>query len=168
MGRVMNALDIVTRSDAERLYELLVGRARAVDAALESAAGLYEAGELSASVYEDFRGEYEREKADLREAIAELLETTPELRREELLLGERRVLKREKSALMTAMRNGTVSDDVGRRLIEEVDLKLDRVQSGESTVSDRPKREEYEEFWRSKADEYGLELPFESGKPGDD
>jgi CPA1 family monovalent cation:H+ antiporter len=168
MGRVMNALDIVTRSDAERLYELLVGRSRAVDAALKSAEDLDEAGELSASVYEDFRGEYEREKADLREAIAELLETTPELRREELLLGERRVLKQEKSALMTAMRNGTISDDVGRRLIEEVDLKLDRIQSGESTVSDRPEREEYEEFWRSKADEYGLEIPFESGRPGDD
>jgi CPA1 family monovalent cation:H+ antiporter len=168
MGNVMGALDIVTRSDAEKLYELLVGRARAVDAALESAERLHEAGELSASVYEDFRGEYEREKKDLNEAIGQLLENNPELRREELLVGERRVLKQEKSALMDAMRNGVVSDDVGHRLIEEIDLKLDRVQSGDSTVSDRPEKEGYEEFWRSQAQEYGLELPFESGKPSDD
>jgi CPA1 family monovalent cation:H+ antiporter len=153
----MDALDIVTRSEAEELYELLVGRARAVDAALESAERLHDAGDLSASVYEDFRAEYEREKGDLSEAIAQLLETNPELRREELLVGERRVLRREKSALMDAMRTGTVSDDVGRRLLEEVDLKLDRVEAGESTVTDRTHAEGYEEFWRSRAEEYGLE-----------
>ncbi|WP_137285127.1 cation:proton antiporter [Halorussus salinisoli] len=168
MGRVMNALDIVTRSEAEELYELLVGRARAVDAALESADRLHDAGNLSPSVYEDFRGEYEREKRDLSEAISNLLESNPELRREELLIGERQVLKQEKSALLDAMRTGTVSDDVGRRLMEEVDLKLDRVQSGESTVTDRPEQEGYEEFWRSRAAEFGLEMKLEAQETGDD
>jgi CPA1 family monovalent cation:H+ antiporter len=158
MGRLLDGLDIVTRSESEKLYELLVGRARAVDAALESAERLYEAGDLSPSVYEDFRGEYEREKEDLNEAISELLENNPELRREELLVGERRVLKREKSALMDAMRTGTVSDDVGHRLIEEIDLKIERVQSGESTVTDQPDEEGFEEFWRSQAEEFGLEI----------
>ena len=167
MERVMDAFDIVTRSEAKELYELLVGRARAVDAALESAERLYQAGDLSNSVYEDFRGEYEGEKEDLRRAISELLRANPELRREELLVGERRVLKREKSAVMDAMRNGTISDDVGRRLLEEVDLKLDRVQTGESTVSDRPQEERYEEFWRSRAVEYGLDLGSRPD-PGDD
>ncbi|NHN59532.1 MULTISPECIES: sodium:proton antiporter [Halorussus] len=167
MGRLMNGLDIVTRSEAEELYELLVGRARAVDAALESAERLHAAGDLSEEVYEDFRGEYEREKQDLSEAIGQLLENNPELRREELLVGERRVLKQEKSALMDAMRNGTVSDDVGRRLIEEIDLKLDRVQSGESTVTDRQEEEAYEEFWRSRAAEFGLETRPEAQKADD-
>ncbi|WP_435175301.1 cation:proton antiporter [Halorussus sp. AFM4] len=168
MGRVMNSLDIVTRSEAEELYELLVGRARAVDAALESAERLHAAGDLSGAVYDDFRGEYEREKRDLNEAISQLLESNPALRREELLVGERRVLKQEKSALMDAMRNGTVSDDVGRRLIEEIDLKLDRVQSGESTVTDRAGEEGYEEFWRSRAADYGLETPLEPRQADDD
>ncbi len=167
MGTVMDHLDIVTRSDAEELYELLVGRARAVDAALESAARLYDAGELSPSVYEDFRTEYEREKEDLDEAISQLLDDNPELRREELLVGERRVLKQEKSALMDAMRTGAVSDDVGHRLMEEVDLKLDRVESGESTVTDRPE-EGYEEFWRSRAREFGLESRPEAQEASDD
>ncbi|WP_158056142.1 Na+/H+ antiporter [Halorussus halophilus] len=156
MENVMDRLDIVTRSDAEELYELLIGRARAVDAALDAADRLHDAGDLSRTVYEDFRGEYEREKEDLNEAISELLADNPELRREELLVGERRVLKKEKSAIMDAMRTGTISDDVGRRLLEELDLKLDHVQTGESTVRDDPEKEAFEEFWRARAAEFGL------------
>lgn len=165
MENVMDRLDIVTRSDAEELYELLVGRARAVDAALDAADRLHDAGDLSRTVYEDFRGEYEREKEDLNGAISELLADNPELRREELLVGERRVLKKEKSAIMDAMRTGTISDDVGRRLLEELDLKLDRVQTGESTVRHDPDNEGFEEFWRDRAAEFGLGTDAE---PGDD
>ncbi|MFC4553339.1 MULTISPECIES: Na+/H+ antiporter [Halorussus] len=167
MERVMDAFDIVTRSDAEELYELLVGRARSVDAALDAAERLHRTGDLSNSVYEDFRAEYQREKDDLSGAISQLLTSNPELREEELLVGERRVLKREKSAVMDAMRNGTISDDVGHRLLEELDLKLDRVQTGESTVTHDPEEEGFQEFWRARAAEYGLDME-PRPKPGDD
>jgi len=56
---------------------------------------------------------------------------------------------------MDATRSGVISDDVGNRLLEEVDLKLDRVHSGETTVSEH--EEGYEEFWRIRADEFGIE-----------
>jgi CPA1 family monovalent cation:H+ antiporter len=155
MGRLMDRLGVVTRSDAEELHELLLGRARAVDAALEAAERLHAAGDVPPSVYEDFTTEYEREKAALNAAIAELMREHPELRRESVLAGERRVLREEKSAVMDAMRRGVVSDEVGERLLEEVDLKLDRVRSGETTVEGL--EEGYEEFWRRQAREFGLE-----------
>ncbi|RBI64096.1 Na+/H+ antiporter [halophilic archaeon] len=157
MGNLLDRLGIVTRSEAEELYELLTGRARAVDSALEAAERLYDQGDLPPDVYEDFRGEYEREKEDLNDTISQLLRENPEIRHEELLVGERRVLKQEKSAIMDAMRSGVISDDVGERLIEEVNLKLDRIEVGESTVREDPDREGYEEFWRTRAAEYGLE-----------
>ncbi|GAA0228945.1 Na+/H+ antiporter [Haladaptatus pallidirubidus] len=156
MGRLLDRLGVVTRSESKELYELLLGRARAVDSALNAAERLHDKGELPGGVYEDFRGEYEREKDDLNAAISQLLMNNPDLRREELLVGERRVLKEEKSAIMDAMRSGVVSDDVGERLLEEVDLKLDRVDSGESTARENPEKEGYTEFWRVRADEYGL------------
>ncbi|WP_459194747.1 cation:proton antiporter [Halosimplex sp. J119] len=155
MSNLLNGLGIVTRSDDEELYELLVGRARAVDEALQSAEELHESGELPAEVYEDFTAEYEREKAQLNDAIAELLRKHPELRREQLLAGERQVLQREKSAISDAMRHGVVSDDIGERLVEETDLKLDYVRDGRSTVEQR--EEGFEEFWRRRAREFGLE-----------
>ena len=157
MGRLLDRLDVVTRSESEELYELLVGRARAVDNALESADELRRAGQLSPSVYDDFTAEYEREKAELNEAISTLLAEHPEIRREELLIGERQVLRREKSAIMDAMRSGIVSDDVGERLLDEVDIKLDMVHAGESTVRGEG-AEGYEEFWRQRAEAFGLDV----------
>ncbi|WP_332897100.1 Na+/H+ antiporter [Haladaptatus sp. CMSO5] len=158
MERLLDALDIVTRSDEEELYELLVGRARAVDNALEAAEELRRTGAIPPDVYEQFTTEYEAEKDDLNRAISSLLTSHPQIHREELLIGERQVLKREKSAIMDAMRTGTLSDDVGEKLLEEVDLKLSRVNAGESTVTASPDVDGYEEFWRAKAAEFGLDV----------
>lgn len=155
MEHLLDRLGIVTRSEAAELYQLLVGRARAVDSAIDAAEDLHDRGELSPGIYEELLTEYEREKDDLNDAIRELLSENPEIRQQELLAGERRILRQEKSAIMDAMRSGVVADDVGDRLSEEVDIKLDRVQSGESTI--RGSEEGYEEFWRQEAAEFGLE-----------
>jgi len=155
MGGLLNRLGIVTRSEEAELYELLVGRARAVDSALEAAADLRARGQLSESTYEEFTAEYRREKADLEATIGELLDSYPAIRREEVLSGERQVLRREKTAIMAASRAGTVADDVAERLLAEVDIKLDRVRGGVSTVGDS--EEGYEEFWRARAAELDLE-----------
>jgi CPA1 family monovalent cation:H+ antiporter len=156
MGRLLDRLGIATRSASEELHELLLGRARAVDAALEAAERLHDTGDVPPSVYEDVAAEYEREKEDLNAAISHLLGEHPELRRESVLAGERQVLRREKSAITSAMRRGIVSDDVGERLLEEVDVKLEQVRSGETTVEGR--EEGYEEFWRRHVREFGLDV----------
>ena len=160
MPRLMDRLGVATRSDAKELYELLIGRARAVDAALEAAEQLERAGNLPYGVYKDFTAEYEREKDGLNDTTARLLRENPELRHEELLVGERRVLQQEKSALMDAMRRGIVSDDVDDRLTEEVDVKLDLVNDGESTAEER--EEGYEGFWRSRAVEFGIDFDIDT------
>ncbi len=156
MSRLLNGLGIVTRSDDQKLYELLSGRERATDAALDAADRLHSRGDIPADVYEDFTTEYEDERDDLREAISQLMRENPDLRREELLIGERRLLQREKSAIQDAVQNGVISGDVGDRLLEEVDLKLDRVDDGMSTVDES--EEAYEEFWRTQAAEFGLDI----------
>jgi CPA1 family monovalent cation:H+ antiporter len=155
-SRLLDALDVVTRSEGEELAELLLGRARAVDAALDAADRLRDAGDLPAEVHEEFTAEYEREKTVLQRAISQLLSEHPELRHEQVLRGERRVLQREKTAIQDAMRRGTVGDHVGERLLEELDIKLDRVSAGESTVAGR--EEGYEEFWRDRARAFGLDV----------
>ncbi|WP_435077546.1 cation:proton antiporter [Halococcus sp. AFM35] len=165
MSRLLNGLGIVTRSDDQKLYELLSGRERATDAALDAADRLHSRGDIPADVYEDFTTEYEDERDDLREAISQLMRENPDLRREELLIGERRLLQREKSAIQDAVQNGVISGDIGDRLLEEVDLKLDRVDDGMSTVDES--EEAYEEFWRTQAAEFGLDIEPE-GEGADD
>ncbi len=156
ISTLLDRLNIVTRTDAEELFELLVGRARAVDGALAAAAELHADGAITQGVYDEFEAEYSQESEQLREAITTLMEEHPELRREQVLAGERQVLQREKSVLMESMRNGVVSSDAADRLIEEVDIKIDRVRAGERTVSEVD--EAYEEFWRSRAAAFGLDV----------
>ncbi|MFB6084497.1 MAG: cation:proton antiporter [Halorientalis sp.] len=167
MAPLLRSLGVVTRSEEEELFELLIGRARAVDAALDAADRLHDAGELTGEVYENFTTEYEREKSELNDTISELLQTAPELRHEQYLTGERRILQQEKSAIMDAMRNGVISDTAGERLLEETNLKLDYVRDGESTV--RGEHEGFEESWRRRAADLGVyesETPVEgTGEP---
>ncbi|MFB6301861.1 MAG: Na+/H+ antiporter [Haloferacaceae archaeon] len=166
MGRVLDALGVVTRSEAERLYELLLGRAQGVDAAIETAESLKESGDVPPEVYEDFTAEYRREKEDLRRAISALLRERPDLRTQQLRAGERRLLRAEKSAILDAARRGVVSDDVGDDLAREVDLKLDRLESGETTVAGE--REGYEEFWREAVRDADVDLAVDVDVPEDE
>jgi len=168
MDRLLTRLGIVQRSEAEELYEQLLGRIQMVDSALEATTELYENNRLPKEVYDDFRAEYNRERDDLKGAISTLLSEYPEIQREELLIGERQVLKYEKNALMESIRTGIVGNDAGEPLLEEINLKLSRVDNGESTVKDEPP-EGYEEFWRNRAREFGI-LPADrlDGKEPDD
>lgn len=155
MSRLLDTVDIATRSEAERLYELLMARARAVDRALDRLEELYGDGRVPAVVHDEFREAYETEKEDLSRAIARLLEEHPDIREEERRMGEHRVLKEEKSAVMDAIRSGEVDDAVGEQLLEEIDLRLDRVRAGERTVHGGRVQEP---FWRRRVREYGLDL----------
>ena len=155
MSNLLDYLGVVTQTDAQKLYELLVGRRRAIDDALDAADRLYRRGEIPESVHRAFTEEYESEREELSTAIDELLAENPELRREQLLIAERRILKREKSAIMDAMRNGVVGDEAGEALLDEVALKLDTVHDGGSTVETG--EEGYREFWRDRAAEFGLD-----------
>jgi CPA1 family monovalent cation:H+ antiporter len=154
MSRLMDALDVVTTSEGERLYQLLVGRARAVDSVLDAADELREENRISASLHERFTAEYEREKADLREAIGTLLSNHPELRERERLDGERQLLTRERAAIRDAEHDGLLTTEVADDLLREVNLKLDSVERGETTVQLR--EEGYEEYWRQEARDAGL------------
>ncbi|MDG5775123.1 hypothetical protein VB773_20520 [Haloarculaceae archaeon H-GB2-1] len=137
-------------SEVEEVYELLLGRARAIDAALDAVARLHQDDDVPTAMYEAFTTEYEREKEQLRAVISTLRSEYPEVEREQLLVSERRVLQEEKSAVQDAIRTGVINDDIGERLLEEIDLKVDLVAAGESTVLGGG--EGYDEFWRDLRD----------------
>jgi len=158
MPLLIDRLGIVTRGDADRVYELLVGRLRAVNNALSAVRDLQSNGSVPPEVYQEFVDEYETEKDDLHEGIRRLLEQHPEIREEEVIIGERRVLTQEKTAIMDAMRSGIIGDDVGEQLLDDVDLKLDRVESGEKAIAEETERQQY---WRNRLTEFGIDLDAE-------
>jgi CPA1 family monovalent cation:H+ antiporter len=147
---LLRGLGITTKGKEQRIYELLMARARAVDEALEEAERLYDRNEIQSDVYERFRAEYGKEKEQLTDAIAALLEEYPDLQREEILRGEQRVLQQEESALREAELSGQASADVVEELMDEVRLKQDWVANGRTTVTSSEEEEGYEEFWRKR------------------
>ncbi|WP_135822842.1 Na+/H+ antiporter [Halostella litorea] len=156
IGRLVEHLGIATTSDEERLYQLLIGRARAVDAVLEEARALHEDNRIPDEVYEKFAVEYRSEKEQLDATIAELLDEHPEIRDRERTVAERHLLKHERSAVKTAELDGLLSSDVAAELMEEVNLKLDRLDRGESTVVASRSEEGYDEFWRAEARDHDV------------
>lgn len=154
---LLNRLGITTKSEAARTYDLLVGRAKAVDAALEAVEGFKNNSNIPEIVYQEFVEEYSREKEELRTAISNLLKEYPDINEEQRLMSERKVLKKEKSALISAIRDGSIPSNIGEELIQEVNIKIEQVNEGESTVvADSLGEEQFEEEWRIQAKDMGL------------
>jgi CPA1 family monovalent cation:H+ antiporter len=158
MKRFLKAVGVQTSGREKELYRLLLARGRAVDAALEEADRLHEQNVIRDDVYERFRREYGREKAEIDHVVKRLLEEEPSLMRQELLRGEKQVLTAEESAITEAELQGQISTEMAEDLIAEVRRKQDRAESGETTVTSDVEEEGYEEFWRKRVREYGLEV----------
>ncbi|WP_327053828.1 cation:proton antiporter [Halomicrococcus gelatinilyticus] len=155
MASLVERLGIVTKSDDERLYELLVGRLHGVDAAIEAAEEYHEHDDMPTPLYEDAVADYETERDRLDRRISQLIETSPELREKEQLLDERRLLQREELGIRNAMERGVVSREAGEKLLEEVQRRSDRVAHGQPTLGEDDLNRAA--VWQSVADAHGLQ-----------
>lgn len=163
MERLVNSLGIATQSQEERLYELLLGRARALDAVLDMD---LPSSLAESHLYENKIQEYQREKEQLNRAISALLSKHPELKSREEQVFERQLLAREKSEIRDAEKEGRISSTVSERLQEEVDIKLDKVRHGESTLEGE--EEGYKEFWKNEVENVLGEKVYEENPEKDD
>jgi CPA1 family monovalent cation:H+ antiporter len=151
MGTLVERLGIVTKSEEEQLYELLVGRLHGVDAAIDAAEEYHEHDDMPTPLYEDAISSYESERDRLDRRISQLLEESSELREKEQLLDEHRLLQHEELGIRNAVERGVVSRDAGEKLLEAVERRSDRVTRGQPTLGgdDEVSRAA---VWRSVAD----------------
>ncbi len=167
MGGLIDRLGIVTKSAAEQRYELLMGRLHGVDAALAGADNLHERDDIPNEFYEESVAWYSAQKRDLNSSISNLLDAHPHLREKEKLAAEREIIRREILGIKTAMERGIVSTDVGNRLLEEAERRLERVVEGQRTFD-----ADSETVWRptdSESDDDGRRgIPSGDEKPGSD
>ncbi|MGA9399340.1 MAG: sodium:proton antiporter, partial [Haladaptatus sp.] len=112
------------------------GRLHGVDAALAGAEELHQRDDISSEIYERIVTRYSSEKRRLNRALSSLLDQHPHLREREELTAEGEIVRREILGIKTAMERGIISTDVGNRLLETTEGKL------EDLVDDRHKRDE--------------------------
>ena len=127
MNGLLDRLDIVGTSTAERRYEQLTGRLHGVDAALGGAEALYDRDEIPKEFYERITTRYTTEKRRLNGDITTLLDEHPHLRKKEALTAESEIVRREILGIKSSMERGLVSTDVGDQLLEETERRLERI-----------------------------------------
>ncbi len=75
------------------------------------------------------RSEYEGAMADAEMRMKDLHLQAEDLREEEERATRRQLLLSEKDALLGALRNGYLSQDIGDQLLEDVDARLIQLES---------------------------------------
>ncbi|MFC7095741.1 cation:proton antiporter [Halobaculum marinum] len=157
MGRVVSAVGIQSQRPAQKLYQTLVGRLHGVDAALESAQRGFEADDIPESVFEEVIEAYRDERDDLEAAIETLLRTHPDVRDHEERLARRRVLRAEYQAINEATQRGDVDGDVAEELLENVEARIDAVETDSWSVGD-PMQSDDHSSWRTRVEAFGLDV----------
>ncbi|CQR52114.1 MULTISPECIES: cation:proton antiporter [Haloferax] len=155
MGAVISRVGISGQRPSQRLYEALIGRLHGVDAALDTAERLLEQDRIPTSVFDDLTATYKRERLELEAAIESLLARYPDIREHEERLGRHRILIAEFEAIRGAIKRGEISQEVGDRLLRDVEADIDHALSDEGTVpGPRPGRDPY---WRHQLEQVGLD-----------
>ncbi|WP_148416588.1 sodium:proton antiporter [Haloferax sp. KTX1] len=155
MGAVISRVGISGQRPSQRLYEALVGRLHGVDAALDTAERLLEQDRIPTSVFDDLTTAYKRERLELEAAVESLLARYPDIREHEERLGRHRILIAEFEAIRGAIKRGEIGQEVGDRLLRDVEADIDHALSDEGTVpGSRPGRDPY---WRHQLEQVGLD-----------
>ena len=131
LGPLISKFRIITISQKEREYEEKLGRAIAIKAAKEEIKNMYQAGEISLTIFNEFLDKYEKQTDELAKDIAAIVSDHEILQKEERALVKRRALLAKKSAVQDALRRGVISEHVARILAEEIDVELDLLYHGE-------------------------------------
>ncbi|WP_042662147.1 sodium:proton antiporter [Haloferax sp. ATB1] len=154
MGAVISRVGISGQRPSQRLYEALIGRLHGVDAALDTAERLLEQDRIPTSVFDDLTTTYKRERLELEAAVESLLARYPDIREHEERLGRHRILIAEFEAIRGAIKRGEISQEVGDRLLRDVEADIDRALADEGTPGPRPGRDPY---WRHQLEQVGLD-----------
>ena len=128
---LISRFKIITISQKEREYEEKLGRAIAIKAAKGEIKNMYQAGEISPTIFNEFLDKYEKQTDELAKDIATIVSDHEILQKEERFLARRRALLAKKSAIQDALRRGVISEHVARILSEEIDVELDLLYHGE-------------------------------------
>jgi|Deesub1362A_J573_1020465.scaffolds.fasta_scaffold01388_12 CPA1 family monovalent cation:H+ antiporter len=116
---------LVRKHEKRLVYEEKLARAIAVKAARKEIESMLEKGEISQKIAEGLISELEDASKKLSREIAALVDEDGIIQKEERFAALRRSLEAKKSAVRDAVVRGLIGEEVGRRVIEEIDAELD-------------------------------------------
>jgi CPA1 family monovalent cation:H+ antiporter len=116
---------LVKKHEMRLEYEEKLAFAIANKAARREIESMVDKGEISQKIARELISELEDEAKKLSREIAQLVEKDGGIQKEERFAALRRSLEAKKSAVREAIVRGLISEEIGRKVIEEIDAELD-------------------------------------------
>jgi CPA1 family monovalent cation:H+ antiporter len=124
MDPLIKRLGLIERSEEQIEYERRHARALAARAGVEHLSRLHRDGLISSHTWEELNPILSERVQALTDAVQEVLQSDPELEREEFLTSRREMLRAQRSTLVGLRRTGVISDESYEDLVTEVDTAL--------------------------------------------
>jgi CPA1 family monovalent cation:H+ antiporter len=122
---LLGRLGLTRRPDHIYQRERALARTLAVQGGLRRLEQMRQNGIMHDEIWMALRDDYLEEQTELTEKMSDLFVDHAELEREALLQAQREALLGEQSALLDALRQGLISDEVFSELRSEVDKRLE-------------------------------------------
>ncbi len=124
MEWVSKRLRLVSRSHLQEEYERRHARYVAVRTSYEYLQRMAHQGIISEHTWKRLSPLLEKQKANLIEAVSEIIHLDPEVESEELDTARREALRVQRNTLLELQRDGVISEDVYSELVSEIDAAL--------------------------------------------
>jgi len=132
---ILGRLNLVCRPEERLEYERKRGRLLALRAAWQMLKGMQDDGILSPLVWQTLNNEYRLEGERLAAEVEALYQDHAHLQQDELMVTRRESLRVQKSALLSLLQQGVISDEVYRDLVTGLDRRLETI---DEWVSSQP------------------------------
>lgn len=128
MSKLIKILGVRSVSEEEVLYEEALARKVAVKKAKAELQKLYDTGQISKIVFEELKERYSKEAAILKNEIVESVNKYDVVKTRDRIVANRKLLLIEKNSILDSIQSGLVSEEVGKKILEDINEKLDALE----------------------------------------
>lgn len=128
MSKLIKILGVRSVSEEEVLYEEALARKVAVKKAKAELQKLYDTGQISKIVFEELKERYSKEAARLKNEIVESVNKYDVVKTRDRIVANRKLLLIEKNSILDSIQSGLVSEEVGKKILEDINEKLDALE----------------------------------------
>ncbi|HID63914.1 MAG TPA: Na+/H+ antiporter [Anaerolineae bacterium] len=136
MRPLLGRLNLVCRAEERLEYERTRGQLLALRAAWQMLREMQEDGILSPLVWQTLNSEYRLEGERLAAELEALYQNHAHLQQDELMATRRECLRAQKSALLSLLQQGVISEEVYRDLVTGLDRQLETLDKWVSSQLD--------------------------------
>jgi CPA1 family monovalent cation:H+ antiporter len=125
MNPLLRRVGLIIKTEEQIEYERRHARAMAARSGFQHLRRLSREGLISAATWQSLEPMLEQRLEVMTNSVQDVLQSSPQLRMEEIVIARREMLHAQRSALSNIRRSGALSDESYGELVSEIDLALE-------------------------------------------